>query len=109
MGSDHIDDSMDTTRCGCQVQQIEPKKAPRGRVNASIRLVIAGMGCPNCARRVRNALVSEEGVGDATVKLIPPVSHVLYDADRVTKERLIAAVGRAGVGTHHQYRASLPQ
>ncbi len=96
---------MDKTRCGCCVQPIEPKKASTGRVTSGIRLVIAGMGCPNCATRVRNALVSVDGVADAHVNLVPSVSRVLYDGERVTTEQLIAAVAAAGGGTHHEYSA----
>ncbi len=96
---------MDKTRCGCCVRLIEPKSAPHGRVTAGIRLVIAGMGCPNCATRVRNALVSVDGVAEAHVNLVPSVSRVLYDGERVTTEQLIAAVAGAGQGTHHEYCA----
>ena len=96
---------MDKMRCGCCVQPIEPKKASTGRVTSVIRLVIAGIGCPNCATRVRNALVSVDGVAEAHVNLVPSVSRVLYDAERVTTEQLIAAVAGAGQGTHHEYCA----
>lgn len=96
---------MDTTRCGCHVRPIEPKKASTERGTAYVRLVIAGMGCPNCAMRVRNALVSVDGVAEANVNLMPPVSRVLYDSARVTTEQMMAAVAGAGQGTHHEYRA----
>ena len=96
---------MDKMRCGCCVRPIEPKSAPHGRVTAGTRLVIAGMGCPNCAMRVRNALLSVDGVADAHVNLVPSVCRVLYDAERVTAEQLIAAVAGAGQGTHHEYCA----
>ncbi len=96
---------MDKTRCGCCVGPMEPKSAPHGRVTAGIRLVIAGMGCPNCTMRVRNALLSVDGVADVHVKLVPSVSHVLYDGERVTTEQLLAAVAAAGEGTHHEYSA----
>ncbi len=96
---------MDKTQCGCCVRPIEPKSAPHGLVTAGIRLVIAGMGCPNCAIRVRNALLSVDGVAEAQVSLVPSVSRVLYDGERVTTEQLIAAVAYAGQGTHHEYCA----
>lgn len=96
---------MDKTRCGCCVGPIEPKSAPNGLITAGIRLVIAGMGCPNCTMRVRNALLSVDGVADAHVKLVPSVGRVLYDGERVTTEQLIAAVAAAGEGTHHEYSA----
>ncbi len=96
---------MDKMRCGCCVRPIEPKSAPHGLVTAGIRLVIAGMGCPNCAMRVRNALLSVDGVAEAYVKLVPSVSRVLYDGERVTTEQLIAVVAAAGGGPHHEYCA----
>ncbi len=67
--------------------------------------MVAGMGCPNCATRVRNALVSVDGVADAHVNLVPSVSRVLYDGERVTTEQLIAAVAAAGEGIQHEYSA----
>ncbi len=96
---------MDKTRCGCCVRPIESRKAPHGRVTAAIRLVVAGMGCPNCATRVRNALLSVDGVAEAHVNLVPSVGRVLYDGELVTTEQLIAAVAAAGEGTHHEYSA----
>ncbi len=96
---------MDTMRCGCCAQPIKPKEASQQRATAGIRLVIAGMGCPNCTVRVHNALVSVDGVAEAQVSLMPPITQVLYDGKRVTEDEIIAAVATAGRGTHHLYRA----
>jgi copper chaperone CopZ len=63
------------------------------------------MGCPNCANRVHNALVSLDGVAGAHVRLDPPIATVRYERERLTEADLIAAVARAGAGTHHMYRA----
>ncbi len=95
---------MDTTRCGCR-RPVEPKTAPEGRVTRHIKLVVTGMGCANCAMRVRNALVSVEGVASVRVSLVPPLCDVLYDGDRAVTEQLVAAVAGAGRGNHHEYRA----
>jgi copper chaperone CopZ len=55
--------------------------------------------------RVRNALVSVEGVAEVRLSLLPPVCDVLYDGDRVVTEQLVTAVAEAGQGNHHEYRA----
>jgi len=55
--------------------------------------------------RVRNALVSIDGVLDANVYLAPPVAHVRYEQHRVSQDDLIGAVAAAGRETRHRYRA----
>src|SRR3990172_10717518 len=94
---------------GCghkQVERLEPSREAADRATHEARLLIEGMGCPNCAARVHNALLSLTGVGAADVWLEPPAAVVRYDPDRVTVSQMLLAVWNAGVASHHQYHAT---
>lgn len=66
-----------------------------------------GMGCPNCAARVRNSLLSLRGVVCAYVDHIAGTAGVAYNPDLATVEMLISAVARAGNDGRHEYGARL--
>lgn len=68
-------------------------------------LSVSGMGCPRCAIRVRNGLLSLEGVLLAEVHLEQGVAAAAFDATKVTPENLVAAVAAAGNDGHHNYQA----
>lgn len=70
-------------------------------------LVVWGMGCENCATRVRNGLLSLEGVYGVDVYLNMALAEVSYDNKKVTAEDLVNAVTRAGGDGRHDYRAQL--
>jgi copper chaperone CopZ len=70
-------------------------------------LQVAGMGCPNCAMRVRNGLLGLEGVIAADVALEQGLAAAAYDPERVTAEDLIQAVAGAGNDGRHHYFARL--
>lgn len=68
-------------------------------------LAVWGMGCPRCAMRVRNGLLSLEHVLFADVLLEKGLAIVAYDPTRVTPEDLVVAVTTAGNDGRHHYRA----
>lgn len=70
-------------------------------------LNIWGMGCPNCANRVRNSLISLKGVVDARVDHNVGKAQVAYNPNIATSDELIAAITRAGGDGHHEYGAEL--
>ena len=70
-------------------------------------LAIWGMGCPNCAMRVRNGLLSLEGVFGVDVYLNMALAEVRYDSVKVSAAQLVSAVASAGNDGRHQYRAEL--
>lgn len=70
-------------------------------------LAIWGMGCPNCATRVRNSLLSLEGVYGVEVYLNMAMAEVSYDGRKVTAQSLVEAVARAGNDGRHEYGAQL--
>lgn len=77
----------------------------RRRTARTVHLALAGMGCPNCATRVRNALLDVDGVVDAEVDLPAALAKVWYVVDRVAEEDLVASVRRAGHDSNHRYLA----
>jgi copper chaperone CopZ len=65
------------------------------------------MGCPNCATRVRNSLLSLEGVFSVDVYLNMALAEVSYDREKTPPMELVAAVSRAGNDGRHEYRGEL--
>lgn len=68
-------------------------------------LAIAGMGCPNCANRVHNALVRQPGVLKAEVSLEDALATVALEPARRDVEALLEAVATADPSGRHHYRA----
>ena len=73
----------------------------------SALLSVSGMGCPNCATRVRNGLLLLEGVFHAEIYLNLQMAEVFFDGKKVSAEALVGAVARAGNDGRHQYRAEV--
>lgn len=92
----------------CNVEPIH-KVATETQIQGANRAVLSvgGMGCENCATRVRNGLLSLDGVYAAEVRLSTAVAEVLYDRRKVSPEALKEAVHRAGNDGHHEYRAMM--
>ena len=74
-------------------------------VRAQAVLAVSGMGCPNCAARVRNRLVALEGVVEAYVDHTASKAQVIFNPGMVTIPALVEAVARAGGDGRHEYRA----
>ncbi|MDP1715709.1 MAG: heavy metal-associated domain-containing protein [Anaerolineales bacterium] len=77
----------------------------RNGENALLRVL--GMGCENCVTRVRNSLLSLEGVYGVDVYLNMSMAEVSYDSQRISANMLVEAVSRAGDDGRHEYRAEL--
>ena len=77
----------------------------RNGENALLRIL--GMCCENCATRVRNGLLSLEGVYGAEVYLNMAMAEVSFDNQKVSAKMLVEAVARAGNDGRHEYRAEL--
>lgn len=70
-------------------------------------LAVSGMGCSNCAARVRNGLLNLEGVLLAEIHLEHGIAATAFDPNRVTVEDLIQAVSQSGNDGRHHYVAQL--
>jgi len=92
----------------CHVEPIVKQATALEQAQLTDRhLLIRGMGCPNCAARVRNSLLNLEGVVDANVDHNLGVGRVVYNPTLVTSEDLERAVGAAGGDGHHEYSGKL--
>ncbi len=92
----------------CHVDPIDKKATASELSQVKIGLLaVQGMGCPNCAARVRNGLVRQTGVIDARVDHELGMAQVAYNPGLVTIQDLIQAVINAGNDGRHEYRAEL--
>lgn len=94
----------------CHVEPLQKVATDDERSKTSWTLLaVYGMGCPNCANRVRNSLISLNGVVEAYVDHTMGIADVAFNPDRVTIAALIDAVARAGGDGRHEYRAQLAE
>lgn len=72
-----------------------------------VGLAVSGMGCVNCGTRVRNRLLTIEGVVSADVDWERGVAFVDFVPTKTTVDALLSAVTAAGDDGHHDYRAKV--
>ena len=85
----------------CHVDVVERKPSLEELADISeTRLLISGMGCANCALRVRNALIMCQGVVDAQVDHLSGQAVIHYTPALVGMEEMQRAVASAAEGTH---------
>ncbi len=90
----------------CHVEPITKSATEEELTRASnVMLAVLGMGCVNCANRVRNSIVSLNGVVSAKVDHGRGLADVSYDPELTTIDELVRAVARAGGDGRHEYRA----
>lgn len=90
----------------CHVEPIQKIVLDSVLKNADTTLLaVSGMGCPNCAARVRNGLISLDGVHQAEIHLDMGLAEVCFDSGKVTPEILVEAVADAGNDGRHHYEA----
>lgn len=90
----------------CHVEPVAP--APHRHADGPREvayLAIHGMGCPTCATRVRNALLTTPGVITADVRLEAQHGSVVYDPAVTYPERLEDAIADMGRASRHAYHA----
>ncbi len=93
----------------CYVEPIYKNAASADQLQKATKatLAISGMGCENCATRVRNSLLLVEGVYGVDIYLNMALAEVSYDSQKVSAGVLVDAVSRAGNDGRHEYRAQL--
>jgi copper chaperone CopZ len=92
----------------CHVEPVNKTVLDSALRNADrVHLTVAGMGCQNCAMRVRNALVLLEGVHHAEMYLNIGLAEVYYDSGKVSIEAMVAAVAAAGNDGCHHYETQV--
>lgn len=91
---------------GCHVDPVASRTDPAELERAlHVDLAVAGMGCPNCGNRVRNALMAQLGVLEVRVDVPRALARVWYTAEDIGLEEILKAVRVAGEATHHRYMA----
>ena len=93
----------------CYVEPIYKTTASAAQIQKAdyATLVVWGMGCQNCVTRVRNSLLSLDGVFGVDVYLNMALAEVRYDSNKVSVNVLADAVSRAGNDGRHDYRAEV--
>jgi copper chaperone CopZ len=92
----------------CHVEPITKRPSLDEIQNVEVAFInIWGMGCQNCANRVRNSLITLNGVVDARVDHIVGKAQVAFNPNLAAIEDLIAAVASAGGDGRHEYGAQL--
>jgi copper chaperone CopZ len=71
-------------------------QSKEGEIMKTTRLAVSGMSCGHCADTVKNALLNQTGVRNATVHLESGTAEVQYEEREVIPEQLIAAVSEEG-------------
>lgn len=89
--------------------RVEPNNkeitAEEMETSSLVILAVSGMGCRNCATRVRNSLIQVKGVIDADVYHTIGVAEVIYNPKLTDHAALIEAVAKAGGDGRHSYNA----
>ncbi|PKN98425.1 MAG: hypothetical protein CVU42_11990 [Chloroflexi bacterium HGW-Chloroflexi-4] len=70
-------------------------------------LVTSGLNCPNCAMRVRNALISTSGIIDVKIDYFDGMTEVTYIPSFIEPSTVPDLISKAGNGAHHQYSAQI--
>ena len=92
----------------CHVEPVQKvTTAGEQKIMELALLSVWGMGCINCANRVRNSLLSLHGVIDAYVDHTAGIAQVSFNPTIETIDNLISAVTQAGGDGRHAYGAWL--
>lgn len=92
----------------CSVAAMEKPVDPAALHGSAVAVLrVTGMGCGNCANRVRNGLLGLPGVLAARVDLDQGLVRVNFAPSATELQHLLDAVADAGNDGHHEYRATL--
>jgi copper chaperone CopZ len=93
---------------GCQVRAIHKTADEAALLNSAVAVLhVSGMGCGNCAQRVRNSLLGLPGVLAARVDLAEGLIRVNFTSAGTDLQQMLDAVASAGNDGRHEYRAAL--
>lgn len=92
----------------CHVEPLQKEATPDELADLQGQfLIIGGMGCPNCAARVRNSLLSLNGVVEVYVDHVSGQGYVVFNPKLALTSNLLEAVEMAGNDGHHNYWAEV--
>lgn len=94
------------TRDDCHVEPINKAVTDDELAQESrVLFEVLGMGCVNCATRVRNSIIGLHGVVSAEVDHMRGLADVSYNPGLTTVEEMVQVVAQAGGDARHEYRA----
>ncbi len=89
-----------------EIQQFDKQPTPAETTQQSTAYFeIDGMGCGNCANRVRNALLKTYGVTAVLIDQPAGLGEVQYNSALVSPAALVLAVQSSGNDGFHHYDA----
>ncbi len=88
--------------------QIEPTLQSPAQGTRTTTLIVEGMTCASCVRRVERSLSKVPGVAEASVNLATERATVTFAPDETMIADLIGAVEKAGYGAEEVVAAPLP-
>lgn len=90
----------------CHVVPVEKTATAEELENTQhLILMVQGMGCVNCAMRVRNSLFALKGVAQVEVSHFTAAANIRFNPDLVTLKQLFEAIANAGNDGRHVYKA----
>lgn len=92
----------------CHVDPAAPQASREQLLGTDyVDLAIAGMGCANCANRIRNELLAQPGILEVEMDVTAGLARVWHVPTDIDVREIVAVVGAVGEGTHHRYLAVL--
>ena len=79
-----------------------------GIASGEMSLLVEGMTCASCVRRIEKALAKVDGVETASVNLATEKAHVVFDPAKAGVEQFRAAVEKAGYKVRNEDAAVAP-
>jgi copper chaperone CopZ len=90
----------------CYVEPVKKSVSPVDYEEARmVMLAVDGMGCPNCATRIRNSLIRLDGVLETHVYHNLQLAEVVFDPRSTNPTDFVRAVLTAGDDGRHAYQA----
>lgn len=92
----------------CKIEPLErtPSELEKNSVKF-IYLVTSGLNCPNCAMRVKNALITLYGIIDVKIDYFDGMTEVAYNPSLIEPSTIPELISKAGNGGHHNYSAQI--
>lgn len=93
--------------CSSYVEPVEKSISPVDYYEEArmVMLAVDGMGCTNCATRIRNSLISLDGVLEAHVYHNLQLAEVVFDPGSIDPTDFVRAVSSAGDDGQRAYQA----
>ncbi len=90
----------------CQITPVQKSISEEEKLTTQVTyLAISGLNCPNCALRVKNALLNKFGVIDALIDHADGLGEVIFNPDIIHRSDLVNIVSNAGNDGTHSYSA----